>query len=116
MPEDLKVKVKKGDSYVVMYTDGYINNIGGEKIAKELYALIEDGSKHFILNLEKSRIINSIGISILIEVIERVQEIQGSISFCNLTPTIAKTFRIMRLTDAAPIYEDEAGAIGAVVS
>jgi anti-anti-sigma regulatory factor len=66
--------------------------------------------------LEKSRVINSIGVSILIEVIERVQEVGGTVSFCGVTPTIAKTFRIMRLTDASEIYAGESEAIGAVPS
>ena len=112
MPEDLKVTVKKGDGYVVVYTHRYINHIGGEKIAEECYKLIEEGFRHFILNLEKSRLINSIGVSILIEVIERVQENQGSVCFCNLTTVVAKTLRIMRLTDWAEIYENEEEAIG----
>jgi anti-anti-sigma factor len=116
MPQDMKVTVRRGDGYVVVYTDGYINNIGGEKIAEECYKLMDDGCRHFILNLGKSRIINSIGVSILIEVIERVQEMEGSVCFCSLTPTIAKTFRIMRLTDASEIYGDEEEAIGAMAS
>lgn len=52
----------------------------------------------------------------LIEIIERVQEIGGTLSFCGLTPTIEKTFRIMRLTDAAAVYQSEAAAIRAVPS
>ena len=36
MPEHVSVTVKKGDGYVVVYTDGYINSIGGEKIAEEM--------------------------------------------------------------------------------
>ena len=116
MPETLKVTVTRGDGYVVMSTDGYINNIGGEKVAEECNRLIEEEFRHFILNLEKSHVINSIGVSILIEVIERVQEAGGTLSFCGLTPTIAKTFRIMRLTDAAEIYTDEAEAIAAIPS
>lgn len=114
MPEDLKVTVKKGNGYVVVYTDGYINHLGGEKIAEECYKLIAEGFRHFILSLEKSRIINSIGLSILIEVIEQVQKAQGSVRFCDLTPLVAKTFRIMRLTDSIAIYKNEEEAIEAV--
>ena len=116
MPEYLNRTVRKEDGCVVVSSDGYINNIGAERIAKECTKLIKEGFRHFILNLAKSRIINSVGVSILMEVIERVQEKQGSVSFSNLTPTIAKTFRIVRLTEAANIYKDEEEAIGAIVS
>ena len=116
MPEDLKVKVKRGNGYAVVQTDGYISHIGGEKVAEECYRLLEEGNRHFILNLAKSRVVNSIGISILIEIIERVRSAEGALSFCNLTPTVGKTFRIMRLTDASDVYENEEEAIDALAS
>jgi len=115
MPEHVSVTVKKGDGYVVVYTDGYINSIGGEKIAEECDKLMEEGYRHFILNLEKSSLINSIGISILLEVIERAGEMEGSVSFCSVPPAPEKTVRIMRLTDWAKIYGDEEEAIEAVI-
>ena len=114
MTDTLNVTVKKDDRYAVVYTEGYINNLGGERVAAACGRLIDEGIKNLILNLEKSTVVNSIGIAILIEVIERVAEINGTLSFCKLTPTIAKTFRIMRLTDAAAIYDSEAEAIDAV--
>ncbi len=41
---------------------------------------------------------NSIGISILIEIIEEILNKNGRLAFSNLTPTVAKTFKIMGLT------------------
>ena len=116
MAEELKVTVKKGDGHTVVYTDGYINDQQGEKVVEVCAGLMEEGYRHFILNLEKSHVISSIGIAILMEVIERAGEMEGSVSFCDLTPTIAKTFEIMRLTDMSEIYGDEDAAIGALAS
>ena len=111
-----QVMIKKRDDYAVVYTQGFINETGGEKIAEECYRLMDEGYQHLVLNLEESRIINSRGVSMLIEIIERVGKIDGSLSFCNLLPTIAKTFRIMRLTEASEIYGKEEEAIDALVS
>lgn len=110
MSQELKVVVKKEQGFAILHTDGYVNNPGGEKIARECYKLIEEDYKHFVLNFEKSKVINSIGISILIEIIEKVLEISGSLSFTGLTTTIAKTFKIMGLTQFATVYDsiDEA--------
>jgi anti-anti-sigma factor len=105
------VTVRKEAGYAVLYTDGYINNMGGEKIGETAMALIAEGYKQIVINMEKSTVINSIGISILIEVIEKIQEIEGSLVFCGLTKTIAKTFTIMGLAQFAQIAEDEAAAI-----
>jgi hypothetical protein len=38
-------------------------------------------------------------------------EIEGRLAFCNLTPTIEKTFHIMGLAQYAGIYADEATAV-----
>lgn len=80
---------------LIIKTEGYINNAGGEKIVREL-------EKHadvtkLILNLENSRVVNSIGISHLIEVIEKLNQTNGKLVFTNLDPTIEKTFSIMGL-------------------
>jgi anti-anti-sigma factor len=111
MTDSMKITVDRRDGIAVIYTDGYINNQGGEEIAQVSYQLLEEGYKKLLLNLEKTKIVNSIGISILIEIIEKMIEIEGRLSFCNLTPTIDKTFHIMGLAQYTSIYPDEAAAV-----
>jgi anti-anti-sigma factor len=115
MTENMKVTVERREGIAVIYTDGYINNQGGEEIARVAYQLIDEGYRNLVLNLEKTKIVNSIGISILIEIIEKMLEIEGRLAFCNLTPTIEKTFHIMGLAQYAGIYADEATAVDGLV-
>ncbi|MEM9292631.1 MAG: STAS domain-containing protein [Acidobacteriota bacterium] len=106
------MKVDRREKYAVIYTEGYINNQGGEEIAQVAYELIDSQSyRVLLLNLAGTKIVNSIGISILIELIERMLEIDGRLAFCCLTPTIDKTFHIMGLAQYADIFTDEAAAI-----
>jgi len=51
------------------------------------------------------------GVSCLIEVIEKVKDLKGRVGFCNVAPTMAKTFKIMGLLQASSIYESEAEAL-----
>lgn len=111
MNSKLSVKVEKRNDYAVLYTDGYINNIGGEELSKQFNLLVDEGYKKVIFNFENSKIINSIGISILIEIIEKTIAEKGTIYFCNLTPVISRTFEIMGLTQYAKIYPDEKEAV-----
>jgi anti-anti-sigma factor len=111
MTESLNVTVDRRDGLAVIYTEGYINNQGGEEIAKVSYELLDQGYKVLLLNLGGTKIVNSIGISILIEIIEKMIEIEGKLGFCCLTPTIEKTFHIMGLAQYAPIFADEAAAV-----
>jgi anti-anti-sigma factor len=112
MTESLKLTIDtERDGVAVIRTDGYINNQGGEEIARVAYELIEKGHDRLLLNLDQTKIVNSIGISILIEIIEKMLEIDGRLAFCNLTPTIAKTFHIMGLAQYAGIHSDEEIAV-----
>jgi anti-anti-sigma factor len=110
MTESLNITVDRREGLAVIYTEGYINNQGGEEIARVAYKLIEEGFKVLLLNLGGTKIVNSIGISILIEIIEKMIEIDGKLGFCCLTPTIEKTFHIMGLAQYAPIFPDETTA------
>lgn len=111
MTETLKLTVDRRDGLAVIYTEGYINNQGGEQIASATYQLMEEGYHHILLNLVGTKIVNSIGISILIEIIEKMIEIGGALAFCCLTPTIEKTFHIMGLAQYAAIHPDENAAV-----
>jgi anti-anti-sigma factor len=116
MTESLNVTVDRRDGLAVIYTEGYINNQGGEEIAKAAYKLLDEGFKVLLLNLAGTKIVNSIGISILIEIIEKMIEIEGKLGFCCLTPTIEKTFHIMGLAQYAPIYGNEDTAVAEIRS
>lgn len=110
MTEELKVSVERRGDGAILYTKGYINNVGGEEIAQQAYKLIDEGVTKLLLNLRETKIVNSIGISILIEIIEKMQEKNGRLAFCCLTPVIEKTFQIMGLAQYAKIYPDETAA------
>lgn len=76
-------------------TDGYINNSGGEIIVNEFNKHYENGINKVLIDIEKSKVVNSIGISFLIEIIEKLNDKGGKLYFSNLDPSIEKTFTIM---------------------
>ena len=49
--------------------------------------------------------------SILIEIIEKLQDSDGKLGYFNLAPIVAKTFNIMGLTKYSTIYESEEDGI-----
>lgn len=82
---------------LILRTEGYLNNIGGERIVKTVSEHISTEINKVVIDLNKTRVVNSIGISYLIEVIERISHVNGKLVFANLDPTIEKTFKIMGL-------------------
>lgn len=111
MTEELRISVDRREGGAILYTRGYINNVGGEEIASRAYELMDDGVNVLLLNLRETKIVNSIGISILIEIIEKMMERGGKLAFCCLTPVIQKTFQIMGLAQFSTIYPDEETAV-----
>jgi len=93
---------------------GYINNEGGQAIADAATELMDQGCKTLLIDLEGTRIINSIGVSILLEILEKLMDEKGRLAFCNLTPTISKTFEIMGLVQYASVYPDREYAVKAI--
>ena len=79
-------------------------------------ATIHLAGNMFLINLEKSTVVNSIGVSILIEIIEKLQEVDGKLAYCNLASIVEKTFNIMGLTKYSTIYKDEEAGISDLAS
>ena len=104
---DFDLKVRDEDGVIVLNTNGYLNNFGGEAIASVCLQKISEGKRKFLVNLEKTEMVNSIGASILIEVIEELQGVNGKIGYCNLAPIVEKTFNIMGISKYAKIHTKE---------
>ena len=104
---EFSLNVRDEGDVVIIETTGYLNNIGGEKVSQACYEKMENGKKLFLLNLENSKVVNSIGVSILIEIIEKLQDVDGKIGYYNLAPIVEKTFNIMGLTKYSTVFYSE---------
>jgi anti-sigma B factor antagonist len=102
------------DGFGLIAASGYINNEGGQAIADAANSLMDQGCTTLLIDLDGTRIINSIGVSILLEILEKLMDEKGQLAFCNLTPTIAKTFEIMGLVQYASVYPDRDAAQTAI--
>ncbi len=115
MNEEIKLsKDLLGKNLGLIAAAGYINNEGGQAIADAASQLIDEGAKTLLIDLDGTRIINSIGVSILLEILEKTLDEKGRLIFCNLTPTISKTFEIMGLVQYAEVYPDRDAALAAL--
>ncbi|HSD64554.1 MAG TPA: STAS domain-containing protein [Ignavibacteriaceae bacterium] len=105
MSGEFNIQTETFDNTLVVKTEGYINNIAGEKISQIFSNSPNPGIRNAVFDLEKSKVINSIGISYLLEVIELLNERNGKIIFLNLDPSIEKTFKIMGLLQFAEVAD-----------
>ncbi len=113
MESEFKLETEVKNDILIMHTSGYVNNTGGEKIAQEFSQHFEKGVNKVIIDLKQSKVVNSIGISFLIEVIEKLNENNGKLIFTNLEPAIDKTLTIMGLFSFAGKEETVENALKA---
>lgn len=108
------INTEVSDGIVIIGTEGYLNKDLGENIQEIALEHIEGGKNKIVINLKQSNIVNSIGASIIIELIEKLQEVDGEMVFCNLAPIIEKTFKIMGLTKYCKTFSSQDEAIEAL--
>ncbi len=111
MLESFTIDTRRDGPVWIISTHGYINNVGGETIAKAFEDAHAEGGSKYLFDLADSKIINSIGVSFLIEILERILESNGEMAFCNCAPIIEKTFKIMGITQYAKLYRTEEEAL-----
>jgi anti-anti-sigma factor len=98
MSTDFNLVTELHDKTLVLKTEGYINLTAGEQIVEEFLKHFNGGAiNKLVMDLEKSRVVNSIGVSCLIEIVEKLIQINGKLIFTNLDPSIEKTFDLMGL-------------------
>ena len=105
------IQIREAQEHAIIETAGYLNDALGEQLAEKAQQLIQNGYTQLVINLEKTTLINSIGISILIEIIEALEEHDGTLNFCGLSSTQERTFRMMAIAKYAGIFPDEESAI-----
>lgn len=114
MSDEFNIKTEMSGNTIVIRTDGYINNIAGEKISQLFSDNANSHVKNAVFDLEKSKVVNSIGISYLLEVIEKLSENKGKVVFLNLDPSVEKTFNIMGILEFAEMADSLDSALSSL--
>lgn len=99
----------------IVKVSGYLSGHGGEKLEDEVQRLLGDGSRSIVIDFRETDLVNSVGVSILIGIIERAREYQAKLSFAELTPVNEEIFRLMGLHRHVPFIDgdDESSGKGA---
>lgn len=111
MAKTIDVTVRRSRDVLVIYVEGYLNSLLGERLEEFVQEKIEEGHLKFILNFGQVRLINSVGISILIGLVESVYESGGEVSFAEVRKTHRDVFAITGLSSRVKIFESEEDAL-----
>ncbi len=110
--KDFTFFTKEFDNFVIFYFDGYLNNrVKETELEDRLDSLFKKGYTRFIMNFDRTKLINSVGISILIGMVDRIIKSKGRIAFSNLSKANLEIFEIVGLTKNIKVFKHEKDAI-----
>ncbi|MCI0486171.1 MAG: STAS domain-containing protein [Blastocatellia bacterium] len=85
------------DGTGVIYPGQYLNQLRGELIEERCHEMLAVGVRRIVINFEETELVNSIGISILLGVIEAVNEVSGELILSNLNDSNRELFDMLGL-------------------
>lgn len=86
-----------GESARVLAGD-YLNKLTGETIERECKQRLDQGFKKLIVDFSQTEVVNSIGISILLGVIDNAENSGAEVVFSDVKPETVDLFEMLGLT------------------
>lgn len=87
----------------VVYASDYLNKLSGEKIERECRHRLDEGCRQLIVNFKNTEIVNSIGVSILLGVIDAAQNKGANVIFSDVNEDTIQLFEVLGLTNHVQI-------------
>ncbi len=81
-----------------VYAGDYLNKLTGEVIERECRQKLADGCTEIVVNFSKTEIVNSIGVSILLGVIDSAKSSGARVVFSDLNQSTIELFDMLGVT------------------
>ena len=85
-------------STAVIYASDYLNKLTGESVERECRRKISEGAKEIVVNFSRTELVNSIGVSILLGVIDAAQSNGARVVFTDVNESTAELFDMLGVT------------------
>jgi anti-anti-sigma factor len=93
------------ESVAVVYAGDYLNKLSGESVERECRLKIEAGVRELVVNFSRTEIVNSIGVSILLGVIDAARSNGADVLFADVNESTAELFEMLGLTNHVKIVQ-----------
>ena len=96
---ETNISVQTKDNTAVVFAGDYLNKLSGEKIERECKRQLNAGCKTLVVNFAETEIVNSIGVSILLGVIDAASDAGAKIVFSDINNETMELFDMLGLTN-----------------
>lgn len=95
----------------VVYASDYLNKLTGEKIERECRRRLDSGCRALVIDFSDTQLVNSIGISILLGIIDIAEKNKATVVFSDVNSQTVALFDMLGLTRHVTLAKDEHEAI-----
>jgi anti-anti-sigma factor len=108
---DIAVQARRVGEAAIIYASDYLNKLSGERIERECRRQLESGFRTLIINFRDTELVNSIGVSILVGVIDAAEQNTAQLIFADVNDHTVNLFEMLGLTRHVQIAKDEGEAL-----
>src|SRR5258708_4313468 len=102
-----------GDTAII-YASDYLNKLSGERIERECRSQLESGCRALVINFRDTELVNSIGVSILMGVIDAAEQNHARLIFSDVNSHTAQLFEMLGLTRHVTVGQDATEALALI--
>ncbi len=111
---DGSVQARRVGDAAIIYASDYLNKLSGERIERECKRQLESGRRALIINFRDTELVNSIGVSILVGVIDAAEQNTARLIFSDVNNHTAELFQMLGLTRHVSLASNEDEALSLV--
>ncbi len=107
----VRVRTRSVGRAAVVYASDYLNKLSGERIERECRQQLEAGCRALIINFRDTELVNSIGVSILLGVIDAAEDAGAQLIFSDMSAQTVELFEMLGLTRFVALAKSEEEAL-----
>jgi anti-anti-sigma regulatory factor len=105
------VRSERSGDIAVIYASDYLNKLSGERVERECRAHLSAGCRALVVDFKNTGLVNSIGVSIMLGVIDAAERAHAPLVFSNVNDQAAQLFEMLGLMRHAVRAVDEKAAL-----
>ncbi len=100
----------------IVYASDYLNKLTGEKIERECRRQLDSGCRALVIDFSDTQLVNSIGISILLGIIDIAEKNAARVVFSDVNSQTVELFEMLGLTRHVVLARNEEEALSSLSS
>jgi anti-anti-sigma factor len=100
----------------VIYASDYLNKLTGERIERECRRQLDSGCRALVINFCDTELVNSIGISILLGIIDIAEKNGAQVVFSDVNNQTIELFEMLGLTRHVVVALNEQEALSSLTT